>query len=553
MRSFRQRVTLRLRSSARLIPHFGTLILTIGILTAALLLLPVMALAQAGGSGSGGPADFRWTAPKGLGTLDPHAVSDIGSLGVLGSVYEGLVRRGPDLALEPGLALDWTPLTNTRWRFTLRTGVRFHDGSTLDAGDVETSIMRARRMGGMVGDLVADVIRVRDRGTGQFDIVTRDPVPDLPYRLADIAILDTTWLKARKDSDLTGVANGTGPFRVTSFTANGPLAMAAFRDWWDRPQHNLATAVLYPAADAATRLRFLVENRVDLAVDLPPDAMPVLRTRDWVAPIVTPSARTLVLGMDQTSDFLRDGQARGNPFRDQRVREAVFRAIDMTALENTLLDGLGTPSALIAAPALRGFPSALNTRPASDPDRARRLLAEAGYDNGFAVDLDCPSGHYQADAALCRAIGGMLGAVGIRVSVQLMEPAAYFKRVLMRESSFFLLGWLPNTLEITNPVANLAVCPDDTTPGTAPPPGRGALNLGGWCNIEADRLYSRMSFTMNDPQRWALAAQVLQMARDSWAYVPLHQEPLIWGRRAEVYVRPRADDVLSLRHVFVER
>lgn len=499
----------------------------------------------------GGAAEFRWTAPDSLTSLDPHALPGLKEQGLLANVYEGLVRRRPDLTLEPGLAEDWEPVTDTRWRFFLRRGVVFQDGSRFDADDVTASLDRAREPTSALAELLEPIRRVRRIDDTTVDLYTRGPVPDLPERLVLAPILDDGWV-SRGDAFLAGRANGTGPYQVTGYSPGGVLELTANPNWWGSPPA-FDRAVLYPAPRAADRLRFLLEDRVDLALDLPPERIGQLDSTPGLAPQIGIGARTLLLGMDQSSLQLRHGRAQGNPFRDRRVREAVLRAIDMRAVERAVMAGQGTPAALIAAPVLPGVPEGINLRPAADPRWARALLAEAGLPEvGFSVTLDCPAGHYTRDASLCREVADQLAEVGIRAAVQTHPPETYFPKILTRDSSFFLVGWLPNTLEVTNPILNLAVCPKDVTPGEAPPPGPGALNLGGYCNREVDRLANRMAASLHPAQRHALAAEILLKLRDDVAYVPLHQQPVIWGRRTRVRVAQRADGVLDLRFVLPE-
>lgn len=508
---------------------------------------PGSGLARAQGAG----VEFRWTAPASLPSLDPYSLPGLEDQGVLANVYEGLIKRRPDLTLEPGLAADWSPVTDTRWRFYLREKVQFHDGSPLTADDVVAALERAREAGSALATLLAPVRRVRRIDDKTVDVYTDGPVADLPERLVLVPIVDDAWL-GKAGSRLAGQANGTGPFRVTGFSPGGVLTLESFAGWWDRARvpQAIARAVLYPAPRAEDRLQFLLENRVDLALDLLPQMVTTLERSPGVAPQVGIGARTLMLGLDQASRDLRNGRAQGNPFRDRRVREAMMRALDVPALLDQVMDGQGTPAALIAAPVLPGVPEGINLRPVPDLRRARALLAEAGLPEvGFAVTLDCPTGHYLRDAALCRGVADQLSEAGIRTTVQSLEPQAYFNRILTRQSSLFLLGWLPNTLEVTNPILNLAACPREVTPGQAPPPGPGALNLGGYCDAEVGRLAARLAATLHPPHRHALAAEVLLRLRDDVAYVPLFQPPVIWGRRATLQVLQRADGVLDLRFV----
>jgi peptide/nickel transport system substrate-binding protein len=502
------------------------------------------------GAASVGAAEFRWTAPSSLPHLDPQALPGSADLGVIGLVYEGLVGRAPDLSLTPALAEAWEPVTTTRWRFHLRRGVRFHDGSALTADDVVASLERAMKLSETQGNVLAPLYRIRRMDDVTVDIYTHDPVGDLPDRLTLAPIMDSVW---SRQSNPRVQANGTGPFKVESFTPDGPLALVANGDWWGGPPTSVTRAVLYPAARSRDRLRFLLEDRVDLATDLDPDMVEPLGRTAGVVALTTPGTRVLMLGMNQSNDTLRQGKARGNPFKDRRVREAVARAIDTEALNTEILSGQATPAAVIAAPAINGFPQALNLPMAPNAQTARALLAQAGLgDAGFSITLDCPVGHYPRDTLLCGAIADDLTAVGIRTTVNGMPPETYFPHILKRESDFFLLGWMPGTLEIGNPIVNLTLCPPETKPGEAPPPGPGAMNLAGFCDREVDRLALRLTQAQHPSLRDAAAADALMRLRDTVAYVPLLVQPVIWGARDRIQARIRADGVVNPRNVILD-
>ncbi|WP_413207669.1 ABC transporter substrate-binding protein [Rhodospirillum sp. A1_3_36] len=499
-------------------------------------------------------AEFRWTAPASLPNLDPHALPSLTEQGIIGQVYESLVGRAPDLSLRPGLAEGWEPVTTTRWRFHLRRGIRFHNGALLDADDVIASLERAMAASESQGDLLAPLYRIRRMDDLTVDIYTHTPVGDLPDRLTFAPIMENTWL-SQNNPKIS--ANGTGPFKVTDFTPNGPLTLTANPDWWGGPPTTVTSATLYPTPRARDRLRFLLQDRVDLAQDLDPEMMEPLGRTPGVLALRTPGPRVLMLGMSQARPQFLNGALASrptrNPFLDKRVREAVMRAIDAEAINQTVLAGQAEPAALIAASVINGFPQALNIRPAADPRRAKALLAEAGLPGtGFSVTLDCPAGHYLRDTLICGAVADALAEVGIRVTINSMTPQAYFPHILTGKSDFYLLGWLPNTLEIGNPILNLAACPPDTPDGVAPPPGPGALNLGGFCDPRVSRLIPRMTQAQNKPLRDAAAAEILMLLRDDVAYIPLLQQPVLWGIRNRVQLRQRADGVIDLRTVILD-
>ncbi|AEO49006.1 extracellular solute-binding protein [Rhodospirillum rubrum F11] len=501
-------------------------------------------------------AEFRWTAAQGPATLEPQSPEALADPGVLGDVYETLIGRDSDLDLEPALATAWQAVTDLRWRVTLRRGVRFHDGAAFTADDVVASLERASARGGGLAEALAPVRRVRRVDDTTVDLYTQTPTPDLPQRLALIRILDDGWI-ARADPAMP--ANGTGPFRVDRFTPGGAVTLVANGDWWGRtipadplgttapPAPRLERATLIPAARPADRLRLLLEGKVDLALDLPPAVVPPLAATPGLRALVIGGTRTVMLGMDQRPPPLGAARGQGSPFRDRLLREAVLRAVDMTDIDQRLFANQATPAALIAGPMIAGVPAAADIRPAADPDRARALLAEAGVGPaGVSVTLDCPLGFFLNDGALCDAIATSLSEVGIHTAVATRLAENHFPRVLRGESRFFLTGYQPLTLDILDPLRALAACPP--TDGS-PKDGFGQANGAGYCDPSVDRLIRRLADEMIPARQSALAAEIVLKLRDDVVYVPLHQEPVIWGARADIGLRQRADGVLDLRWV----
>ena len=202
-----------------------------------------------------------------------------------------------------------------------------------------------------------------------------------------------------------------------------------------------------------------------------------------------PELRTIFLGMDQVRDELLYSNVKGkNPFKDVRVREAFYKAIDIDLIKTRVMRGLSTPSALMIAPQLFALSKDF-TRPKFDPDGAKKLLTEAGYPDGFEVTMDCPNDRYVNDAAICQAVVGMLARIGVKIDLLAQPKAQYFAKVLKPggfKTSFYLLGWTPATMDSQNVMNDIMGCRDD------PKSSRGEANLGGYCNKEFDALADKV-------------------------------------------------------------
>ena len=252
-----------------------------------------------------------------------------------------------------------------------------------------------------------------------------------------------------------------------------------------------------------------------------------------------PELRTIFIGMDQVRDELLFSNIKGkNPFKDVRVREAFFKAIDIEMIKTRVMRGLSTPSALMIAPQLFKLSGDFK-RPKFDADGAKKLLTEAGYPDGFEVTMDCPNDRYVNDAAICQAVVGMLARIGVKINLLAQPKAQYFAKVLKPggyQTSFYMLGWTPGTSDAHNVLYDIMGCRDD------PKSPRGEANLGGYCNKEMDALTDKVLIEPDMNKRDLLIKQAFEIAAKDFAYIPLHQQALAWGVSKKLKVIQRADN-----------
>jgi len=247
--------------------------------------------------------------------------------------------------------------------------------------------------------------------------------------------------------------------------------------------------------------------------------------------------------MDQTRDELLFSNVKGkNPFKDIRVREGIYRAIDVDLIKTRVMRGLSTPSALMIAPELFRLSNEF-TRPAFDPIGAKKLLIEAGYPDGFEVGMDCTNDRYVNDEAICQAIVGMLARIGVKINLLAQPKAQYFAKVLRTgnfNTSFYLLGWTPGTQDSHNVLFEIVGCRDN--PGSA----RGQTNLGGYCNKKLDEITDKVLVEADAAKRDLLIKAAYEMLTKDFGYIPLHQQSLAWGVSKKVSLTLRADNQVLL-------
>jgi peptide/nickel transport system substrate-binding protein len=247
--------------------------------------------------------------------------------------------------------------------------------------------------------------------------------------------------------------------------------------------------------------------------------------------------------MDQVRDELLYSNIKGkNPFKDIKVREAFYKAVDIELIKTRVMRGLATPSALMIAPQL--FPLSKDfTRPKSDPDGAKKLLTEAGYPDGFEVTMDCPNDRYVNDAAICQAVVGMMARIGVKVNLLAQPKAQYFAKVLKPggyQTSFYLLGWTPGTMDAHNVLHDIMGCRDDAKSN------RGEANLGGYCNKKMDEIADKVLLETDNAKRDLLIKEAFEIGAKDFGYIPLHQQALAWGVSKKVKLTQRADNQVLL-------
>jgi peptide/nickel transport system substrate-binding protein len=497
---------------------------------------------------------LRYANQGDLKSLDPYTLNESTTHAHLGHVFEGLVARDRDLKIIPALAESWETPEPTRWRFHLRKGVKFQNGDPFTAEDVVFSADRVRKKGSNLQTRIptdAKVVKVDDY---TVDFVLTSPNPILNSQWDTWYIMSKKWAEANNSVDPTPAAattpsfaslnaNGTGAFSIESHQPGVKTVFKANPNWWRKPEHNLKEIIFTPIGSDATRVAALLSGEVDVIEPVPIQDITRVDSSANAQVLKGPELRTIFLGMDQVRDELLYSNIKGkNPFKDIKVREAFYKAIDIELIKTRVMRGLSTPSALMIAPQLFKL-SGDFTRPKLDPDGAKKLLTEAGYPDGFEVTMDCPNDRYVNDAAICQAVVGMLARIGVKVTLLAQPKAQYFAKVLKPggyQTSFYLLGWTPGTLDSHNVLFDIMGCRDD------PKSSRGEGNLGGYCNKKLDELTDQVLQESDMGKRDLLIKQAYEIGAKDFGYIPLHQQALAWGVSKKVKLSQRADNQVLL-------
>ena len=487
-------------------------------------------------------------------SLDPHSLNEAVQLAFLNNVFEALVTRGKDLKVTASLAKDWRLKSPTVWQFDLRQGVKFHDGTLFGAQDVIFSLNRARGDGSDVRSQLASIKEVRQTGEFQIEIETSSPNPILPDLITNILILSKQWAEqnsAEKPVDRRrGIenaasfrANGTGPYRVRERQPSVRTVISRYAGWWGKMEGNVDEIVFLPITNDGTRVAALLSGEVDLIDPVPLQDMERVKVRPGLKVTQAPESRIIFLGFDQSRDELLYSSVKGkNPFKDLRVRQAMYQAIDIDTIVSKVMRGLAIPTGAMITEGIRGFSPDMSRRLPFDPEAARRLLAEAGYPQGFEVTMHCPNDRYVNDAEICQAVAANASRVGIRIRLQTESKATYFPRALKRDVSFFMLGWSPAGYDTHNVLFTVIASPKGA---------QGQWNFGAYSNAALDALTTKIQSETVETNRNAMIKQAMELHSKDIGHIPLHQQMITWGMKSSVTAYQRADGFMLFKWVTV--
>jgi peptide/nickel transport system substrate-binding protein len=490
--------------------------------------------------------------------LDPHYHDLTPNNALSAHVFDGLTGYDPQQRLIPALATEWTNDGANRWQFRLRQNVVFSNGQPFTAADAVFTFCRILNnetsIAGSFADPLKNVRSIETPDAHTLVVTTINPEPLLPAYLADIGIISQSVTPAARNlrfspdgrcgfggpwptvSTMNELDNavGTGPFRVKSYTRGAAIELVRNdRHWGERSAW--AEVRFVPVPNAGPRLAGLLAGDYDVIENPAARDLGRLRGNPRFGVVVTPSTRIIYLQLDverEPSPFVR-AEGGKNPLRDLRVRQAINLAIDRNAIARRIMDEAAQPAAQYLP---NGMFGALENPPAIpfDPARARALLAEAGYPNGFAITLHATNDRYINDGQIAQAIAQMLTQIGIRTEVDAMTRSIFFGRRARREFSVAMGGWGSGTGEASSFLRYWVATNDRAA-------GLGGSNYGGYSDPEFDRILKEAIATLDDGRRATLLQQAVTRAIERVPYIPIHFESSIWAHRAGLQVTGRTD------------
>jgi peptide/nickel transport system substrate-binding protein len=506
---------------------------------------------------------LRWSSQGDYLTADPMAQNELLTNSINGHVYEPLVTRGKQLELLPGLATSWKQTGPLTWVFNLRKGVKFHDGSPFTADDVVFSIKRLQGPTSnfrVYGNAVGEAKKIDD-----FTVELTTPVPN-PVMLEMLAnslyMMSKSWCeknKVEKTQDFTNKeesytarnAMGTGPYLLVSRDPDVKSVFKKNPNWWGLKEKgyfdgNVDDIIYTPVKSEGTRMSALLSGDLDFILDPPVQDIEKLKQDKNVKVYEGRENRIIFLGMDQARDELLYSNVKGkNPFKDKRVRQALYQAIDVNAINKAVMRGLSVPTAInLPNPTRAGIPDSMDKRYPYDIAAAKKLLADAGYPNGFEVTIDCPNNRYINDEKICVAVAGMVSKIGINMKVNAIPRAQYFPKAQRLDVSMYMLGWGGATTDAIFTLQPVLHSRNDK--------GDGDYNWGNYKLPEFDALIDSAKGETDTKKRQEMINKAMQMHHDNVLHIPLHLQVIPWASRANVDVIHRADNWLQATWVMIK-
>jgi peptide/nickel transport system substrate-binding protein len=500
----------------------------------------------------------RWAAAGDSLTLDPHAQNEGPTHTLAHQIYEPLLHRDMAGKIVPALATEWKPTENPDiWEFRLRTDVKFHDGSSFTAEDVVFSLLRAKHPDSGMRDLLASVIDVIAVDDFTVHVVTDGPNPILPSNLTNLFIMDKQWAesndvtkpqnyKAGEENHAVRNANGTGAYRLVSREPDSRTVLAANPDYWGIGQFPLHAKelVFTPIQNAATRVAALLSGEVDFIQDVPVQDIERVSATDGLEVRTAPQNRVIFFGLNVgDSDLANDDVEGKNPFASPLVRKAMNMAIDREAIRQVVMRGQSIPAGVIMPPFVHGWTEELDELPEPDLERARALMAEAGYGDGFTVQLDCPNDRYVNDEGICQAVVGMFSRIGIKVNLDAKTKALHFPLIENLETDFFLLGWGVPTFDSEYIFNFLVHTRTDTY---------GSFNATRYSNPELDAKIESLASETDLTLRDKTIAEIWDKVQDETIYLPVHHQVLNWGIRSNYRFDVQPEDQPHFKYLVIE-
>lgn len=465
-------------------------------------------------------------------SLDPHVQLSGGMLQYSHMVFDPLIRWSKDMDFEARLAEKWERIDELTVRFHLRKGVKFHSGNEFTAKDVAWTLARLKKSQDFKGlfDIFGEPKIVDDH---TIDLVTKKPYPLLLNMATYIFPLDSEFYTGTDEngqpkdaivktgpSFANANASGTGKFIVTEREQGVKTIFTAFEGYWDKDSGNVTEIVLTPIKEDATRVAALLSGDVDFIMPVPPQDLDRLRSSENVKLVTMTGSRIITFQLNQK---------RREEFKDPKVREAIVYATNNPGIVEKIMKGFGTAAGQQSPEGYQGHNPALTPR--YDLDKAKQLMAESNYPDGFTVTMIAPNNRYVNDEKISEAFVSMMAKIGIKVDLKTMPKAQYWDQFDAQVADIQMIGWHSDTEDTANFFEYLLMCPNKEA-------GTGQYNSGNYCNAEVDEIILASQSETDREKRAEMLQKAEKIVYEDAAYVPLHWQDLSWAGKPNLQIEP---------------
>ncbi|GLO62350.1 peptide ABC transporter substrate-binding protein [Vibrio sp. MACH09] len=466
-------------------------------------------------------------------SLDPHEQLSGGTLQMSHMVFDPLVRFTQEMDFEPRLAESWERIDNETMRFTLRKGVKFHSGNTFSADDVVWTFARLKSSPDFKG-IFAPLVSLTKVDDYTVEVKTDGTYPLIENVATYIFPMDSKFYSGKTEdgkskdelvkhgnSYASTNVSGTGPFTITSREQGVKVEFERFADYWDTASKgNVDKLTLVPIKEDATRVAAILSGDVDMIAPVAPNDYKRIENASNVDLYTMPGTRIITFQMNQNSN---------EALKDVRVRQAIVYAVNNEGITKKIMKGAATAAAQQSPVGYAGYNEDL--KPRYDLKKAKALMKEAGYENGFSLTMMAPNNRYVNDAKIAQAVSAMLSKIGIKVDLKTMPKAQYWPEFDKCAADMLMIGWHPDTEDSANFSEFLTMTRDEAT-------GKGQYNCGGYSNAELDKMVIGTNAETDLKKRSATLKQVEATLYDEAAFVPLHWQDPSWAAKSNVEIGP---------------
>ena len=480
--------------------------------------------------------------------IDPHYHNLTPNNSLAAHIFSRLIEQDEKQRLTPGLATSWKAIDDLTWEFKLRKGVKFHDGSDFNPDDVMASVKRAPNVPNSPSSFA---LYIKGKTFEKIDdytihIKTENPYPLMPVDVSTIHIISDKAVDASTEDFNSGKATaGTGPYKFVEWVPGDRLVLERY-DGYHGAKPEWDKVVYKPIKSGPSRVAALLAGDVDFIDNVPTIDIKRLEKEPNLSLSQGISNRVIYLHLDQFREdspdiTAKDGSKIKNPLLDANVRKALSKAINRDLIVERVMEGVAIPAGQLLPEGFFGVSPNLKPEP-YDPEGAKKMLADAGYPDGFKMKVHGPNDRYINDAKILEAVAQMFSRIGIETSVETMTKSVFFKRASrgspdkMPEFSFVLVGWGSGTGEASSPLKSLLATYDKDR-------GMGASNRGRHSNAEMDKVLDEALATVDDEKRAALLAKATDIGiGQDQGIIPLHYQVNTWAAKKGLKYNARTDE-----------